>query len=331
MKHVLITGATGFLGRHLTRRLLSAGVPVRILARSVVSAQNLVDRGASLVVGDVTDAAAVRRALEGVSVVYHLAGKLFMPGVPAATYARTHVLGTKTLLAECAGIDRFVHCSTTGVLGVTGSRPAGEAAPPRPTNAYEQTKLEAECLVGQAQQRGLAAAIVRPGLVYGPGDLHLLGFFQAIQRGWFRPIGRRPAWLHPIYIDDLTDAFVVCGNHPAAVGQCFHIAGRQPVSIVALAEAIAMAVGVAPASGFIPLPLAGMAATVADRLPKKLQPRMPLSGSRVDFLTHSRVYDISHAEELLGFCPRVDLVEGIARAAAWYCREGYLRRPAAAR
>jgi nucleoside-diphosphate-sugar epimerase len=324
---VLITGATGFLGEHLTRRLLRDGASVRALARSAAKARPLVDQGAELVEGEVTDEGAVRRALEDVSVIYHLAGKLFIPGVPDEEYRRTHVEGTRTLLAaarERGGIERFVHCSTTGVLGAVGDRPVCEDAPFGPTNAYERTKLEAELLVRDAGTRGLPVAIVRPGLVYGPGDLHLLGFFRTIQRGLFRPIGRRPVWLHPIYIDDMTDAFVRCARDPRAVGECFHIAGQEPSTIATLATTIAGSLGVAKPRGFIPMPAARLLAAAGDALPASLRHSAPMTRSRLDFLTHSRVYDVTKARNVLDFVAATDLPTGIARTGAWYRQNGYL-------
>src|SRR5437763_134916 len=150
---VLVTGATGFLGAHLVRRLLADGARVRVLVRSATKAEALREQGAELAVGEIADRDAVRAALDEVAVVYHLAGKLFMPGVPADTYRRTHVEGTRVLLACCrehGRLERLVHCSTTGVLGVTGDRAVDETAPFRPTNVYEATKAEAELLVRDA-------------------------------------------------------------------------------------------------------------------------------------------------------------------------------------
>jgi nucleoside-diphosphate-sugar epimerase len=326
-RRVLITGATGFLGEHLTRRLLAHGGNVRVLARSAAKARLLVEQGAELVEGEIIDGQALRQALRDVSVVYHLAGKLFIPGVPAAEYRRTHVEGTHTLLAGCqehGSIVRFVHCSTTGVLGVTGDKPADETAPFRPTNAYEQTKLEAELLVRDAAKQGFPAVVVRPGLIYGPGDLHLLGFFRSIQQGLFRPIGRRPVWLHPIYIDDMTEAFVHCAEHPGAVGETFHIAGREPVTLETLAAAIAHSLGVTPPHGRIPMPVAQAVALAGDLLPARLRHRAPLTRSRLDFLTHSRAYQVTKAQALLEFAASTDLATGMARTAAWYREAGYL-------
>jgi nucleoside-diphosphate-sugar epimerase len=309
------------------RRLLAGGARVRVLARSPERARPLVEQGAEVVIGDITDDAAVASALEGAEIVYHLAGRLFIPGVPASVYRETHVVGTRLVLARCKerdGIRRFVHCSTTGVLGATGDMPANEDAVTRPGNAYEATKAEAEIEVRRAGQAGLPTVIVRPGLVYGPGDLHLLGFFRAILRRRFRPIGRRPVWLHPIFIDDMSEALIRCATYPSAVGECFNIAAPKPVLLTELAAAIAAAEGTHLPSGRIPIPAARAVAAAGDLLPRGMRQSAPLTRSRLDFLTHSRVYDVSKAQLVLGFRAAVDLPTGIARAVAWYRANGHL-------
>jgi nucleoside-diphosphate-sugar epimerase len=324
---VLVTGGTGFLGTRLVHRLLSERVAVRVLVRSPAKAKPLIDDGAEVVVGEITDEQAVAASLEDVSVVYHLAGRLLIPGIQPDEYRRTHVEGTRLLLSHClrqSGLERFVHCSTTGVLGATGDRPADESAPVRPTNIYEATKAEAETAVRSAWPDGFPAVIVRPGLVYGPGDLHLLGFFRAVLRRRFRPIGSRPVRLHPIYIDDMIEALVACSRCPGAVGECFHIAGRESVPLAALAEAIARAGGTSLPSGRIPLPAARTAAFVGDRLPPKLRRSAPLTRTRLDFLIHSRVYDVEKARRVLDFAATTDLQTGIATTLAWYRRQGLL-------
>jgi nucleoside-diphosphate-sugar epimerase len=325
----LVTGATGFLGESLVRRLVRDRTQVRALVRSREKAAAFENIGVDTVVGDVNDERAVAKALDGVAVVYHLAGKLFDPASPANQYRRTHVGGTTCLIEQCAGnaeLRRFVHCSTTGVVGATGTTPAGEDAPMRPTNAYEATKAEAEVAVRTACARGLPAVIVRPGLVYGPGDLHLLGFYRAVVAGRFRPIGHEPVFLHPVYIDDMTEAFLRCASHPNAVGECYNIAGREPVTLAELAHNIAHAAGSKTRTGHIPLPVARAAARVGDLLPTRYRNRAPLTTSRLDFLTHSRVYSVSKAELELGFVARTDLRTGIELTVAWYREHGYLPR-----
>jgi nucleoside-diphosphate-sugar epimerase len=323
---VLVTGATGFMGASLVNGLRVRGEHVRVLARSPAKAARLTDQGAEVVIGDITERRAVADAVDGARVVYHLAGRLFEPCVPASEYHRTHVEGTKILLDRCqaCSVERLVHCSTTGVLGVTGDGAADETAPYRPTNAYEATKAQAEQTVRERARRGLPAVIARPGLVYGPGDLHLLPFFRAVLRRQFRPIGRRTVWLHPIYIDDMTEALLRCGDRTEALGECFHLAARAPVPLAGLADAIARAGGTSVPRGRIPLPAARAAAAVGDRLPSHLKQSAPLTRSRLDFLTHSRVYDVTKAQRMLGFVASTDLPTGAARSLAWYREQGYL-------
>jgi len=330
----LVTGGTGFLGASLTHRLLSDGARVRVLARSGTRAKPLADLGAEIAIGDITDGAALRAAVDGMQVIYHLAGPLLVPGIPAGQYWRTHVLGTKLLLDSCEnapGLERFVYCSTTGVLGVTGDRPADEDAPFRPTNVYERAKADAETAVRHSWRRGFPVVIARPGLVYGPGDIHLLPFFRSILRRRFRPIGRRKAWLHPIYIDDMTEALVRCGQRSAAIGECFHLAGKEPVAVSDLARAIARAEGTRLPAGHIPVSVARVVAGLGDRLPPGLKQHVPLTRSRIDFLTHSRVYDVTKAARLLDFAAATDLPTGLARTVAWYRQRGYLPPEATAR
>jgi nucleoside-diphosphate-sugar epimerase len=323
---VLVTGATGFLGASLLARLLPRA-RVRVLVRSRAKAKAVADAGAEVIVGDITDRSAVTAAVDGVEIVYHLAGRLLLPDVPASEYRRTHVQGTTILLDACErsnSVGRFVHCSTTGVLGVTGERRADENAPMRPTNVYEETKAQAELAVREAIADGFPAVVARPGLVYGPGDLHLLPFFRAVLRNRFRPIGSRAVWLHPIYIDDLSEGLMRCGYHPAARGECFHLAGPEPVPLAELAAEIARAGGTRVPPGRIPMLAAHIAATLGDALPAKLRRSVPLTRSRLEFLTHSRVYDVTKAERVLGFEARTDLGTGACKTVAWYRDAGYL-------
>ncbi|GCE18009.1 NAD-dependent epimerase/dehydratase family protein [Dictyobacter kobayashii] len=185
---IAVTGATGFLGTALVQRLLEVedGQQIRILARDPSKARRLFGTNVEIIAGDITDQAQVGRTLHNVQVVYHLAGQLYHPIYPAHDYIRTHVEGTHTLLTACQkapDLQRLLYCSSTGVFGVTGRQPATEEAEYAPTNPYEAAKVACELLVAQAyHERGLPVSILRPGLVYGPGDLHLLGLFQAIQK-----------------------------------------------------------------------------------------------------------------------------------------------------
>jgi nucleoside-diphosphate-sugar epimerase len=324
----LVTGATGFLGSALTTELVKRRQEVRILVRDEKKAREQFDDAVSITVGDITNAAQVQQAVNGVTTIYHCVGKLYHPSIPTALYYQTHVGGTETLLKVCRRQDqlrRIVHISTTGVHGVTGTTPANENAPFAPGNPYEATKLESELLALKAyQEHGLPVSVVRPGLVYGPGDLHLLGFFKAIKKGLFRVIDGGKALLHPIYIDDMVAAMLLCAEQPQAIGRVYNIAGDQPVTIRRLATAIAHALDRKLPTESIPLWLANLASDIFALIPNMRGEHAPLTRSRVTFLTHSRVYDISRARSELGYKPEVGLEEGIKRTSVWYYKHHYL-------
>ncbi len=325
---ILVTGATGFLGSALVTELIRQKQPVRILARDEQKARAQFGDAVTIIVGDINDEEPVRRAVDGATIIYHLVGRLYHPSTPPELYYRTHVEGTRILLNACkeqSQIQRIVHCSTTGVHGETGKTPAAEDAPFAPTNPYEVTKLEAELLALRAwQEQGLPVSVARPGLVYGPGDLHLLGFFSSIQKGLFRVIDGGKALLHPIYIDDMTAAFLLCAECPQSIGHSYNLAGDHPVTMRELATAIAHSLNKELPGGSIPLWLANIASDIFALTPGIRGEKAPLTRSRVKFLTHSRVYDISRAKNELSFSTGVQLEEGMKRTAAWYRKHKYL-------
>lgn len=327
---ILVTGATGFLGSALVTQLIKQepGVEIRILAREEGKARKQFGEAVTIITGEITDPEAVQSAVDGASIIYHFAGRLYHPSTPAELYYQTHVIGTRTLLDACAGqsqLRRIVHCSTTGVHGVTGKTPAAEDAPFAPTNPYEETKLQGELLALQAhKEQGLPVSVARPGLVYGPGDLHLLGFFSSIKKGLPCLIDGGKAMIHPIYIDDMTEAFLLCAERQEAVGRSYNIAGERPVSFRELVASIARVLGKKSPEGSIPLWLANLASDTFALLPGFKGEDAPLTRSRVKFLTNSRVYDTRRARTELGFTPGMGLDEGMRFTAQWYQKHEYL-------
>lgn len=324
----VVTGATGFLGSNLVAELLKRQQSVRILARDAQKAHRLFGDAVTIISGDIADGRQVRQAVAGATTIYHVAGCLYHPSIRLERYEHIHVEGTRVLLKACQEqkqLQRLVYVSTTGVFGITGDTYATEDAPFAPTNVYEATKMKGELLALKAhQQDRLPVTIVRPGLVYGPGDLHLLGFFLSIQKGVFRVIAGGKALLHPVYIDDLIAALLLCAERPQALGRGYNIAGAQPVTVRELASAIAHALNRKLSAGNIPLWLANLASDVFAIVPGIRGEHAPLTRSRVKFLTNSRAYDISRAKSELHYTPSIELEEGIKRTAEWYYTQGYL-------
>jgi dihydroflavonol-4-reductase len=329
--NVLVTGATGFTGGHLSTTLARRGYRVRALvreqSRARFRASEAARAGAIEVVGDLTDREAVRRAAEGADVVYHIAATYREAGQPDSAYTAINVEGTRHVLlgAKTAGARRVVHCSTGGVHGHIERPPATEDAPLAPGDVYQETKLAAESLAREFGEREeLEVVIARPIGIYGPGDTRFLRMFRGIARGRFPILGSGEVFYHLTYIDDLVEGFRLCGETPGAAGRTYILAGPRYTTLKELTVLIARELGVAPPRWHLPVwPFwaAGLACEIVC-VPLRIEP--PLYRRRVDFFTKSRAFDTSRARLELGFEPKVDLEDGIHRTAQWYIQEGLL-------
>ena len=318
---VLVTGASGFIGGHLVTALRSRGIRTRALIRREAAGPALLAAGADVLVGDLRDPGIARQAVAGVTEVFHLAGRLFSPGVNPGEYQSTHVDATVMLLDACraTGADiGFLLCSTTGVHGPTNGRTASEDDAPSPANAYEATKAAAERAARRmSRQYGIRLAIARPGLVFGPGDLHLLGLFRAIRRGVYRMLGSGSNRTHPIYVSDVIDGLFRAAAAADASGRSYHLVGPSPVTMREFSEAIAGAIGNRLSPRHLPVRLAYAVGAGFELLPipRRL---LPLTRSRVRFMTQDRAYDSSRAREELGFVAGTPLKDGLSRTVTWY-------------
>lgn len=322
---VLVTGATGFTGGHLARELCRRGHDVVALVRDERKAAPLKDLGMELRAGDLTDRDAVARAVAGCNVVYHIAAMYREAKHGDEMYRRVNVDGTRHIVEEArrAKVGRVVHCSTVGVHGDVAV-PASESAPFAPGDIYQQTKLEAELLVSALMRDGFPGVIFRPVGIHGPGDLRFLKLFRTVARGQFRMIGSGDVLYHMTYIDDLVNGIILCGEHPAALGQTYILSGPRYTTLNELVEAIAVAVERPVPRGRIPLFPVKVAARMCEMLCKPLGMEPPLHMRRLDFFIKDRGFTSAKAHRELGYVPRVALADGLAHTAHWYRKQGLL-------
>jgi dihydroflavonol-4-reductase len=324
---VLVTGASGFTGGHLSRMFVRGGYKVRGLARTATQASDMAKAGIDPVLGDLDDRGSLNRAAKDVDVVYHIAAVYRQAGIARSTYRAVNATAVGELIeaAADAGVKRLVHCSTVGVHGDIKDPPANEDAPLHPGDIYQETKVEGEQIARDAARRtGLAVTIARPSGIYGPGDRRLLKLFKGIARRRFVVLGSGDIFYHLTYIDDLVEGFRLCGEVPAAANRTYILAGGEVTTLNELVRRIAQQAHVAPPSIKLPVwPfwLAG-AACEAVCVPLGIEP--PLYRRRVDFFTKSRAFDISRARAELGFAPQVGLTDGIQKTLAWYREHGWL-------
>ena len=325
---ILVTGATGFTGGYLARRLArEKGNSVRAFVRDRQRAEELATQGIELSVGDLRDPVSIDRAMEGIDIVYHLAATFRDASVPDKEMWAINAQGVKNMLdaAVRARIKRFVHCSTIGVHGDISGPPADESAPYNPGDIYQETKTAGEKIALEYIQQGkLPIVVFRPGGIYGPGDFRFLKLFRSIKRGFFVMLGSGEVLYQLVYIDDLIDGIIKCGTLENVVGEMYILTGNSPITLNQLTASIAAAVEAPKPRWHFPIAPVYLAGYMCELFCKPLRIEPPIYRRRVDFFRKDRVFTIAKARQELDFCPKVDLETGLVRTANWYREHGLL-------
>jgi nucleoside-diphosphate-sugar epimerase len=326
MTKVLITGITGFVGSALAQALAAEGAELFGLVRPSADHSRLEGLPITYLEGDVTVPQSLAGLFDWVDWVIHAAGMLGRAGVPESAYHQLHVNGTNNVLGEIEKLDNppnVLYVSSPGVLGPISGKPADETAPLAPSNAYERSKAAAETVAHIYARQGIPIVMARPEFIYGPGDWHVLGLFQAIQKGRFFTIDHGRATCHPTYIDDAIDGMLRCLKR-GQPGQIYHIAGPEPISFRLLADTIATAVGVPAPRYNLPRWLAMAGATALEIGGGVLKFTPPLSRDGVAFFSEDRRFSWQKAHQSIGYTPRFDLPTGVQKTVAWYRAQGLL-------
>jgi len=326
MPKILVTGATGFTGGKLVKRLTENGQEVVAFVRSTSNTAHLEKIGADCRVVDIKNEASVMDHFEAFDVVYHIAAAYRTEHSDRSEFYDVNVLGTRNLLeaARTFNAGRFVHCSTVGVQGEIEDPPANENYRTKPGDHYQASKLDGEQTARQYFAQGLPGCVVRPVGIYGSGDTRFLKLFKAIHRGKFVMIGSGETLYHLTFIDDLISGFILAGTHPAAAGEVFTIAGARYTTLNELVALIARILNTSVPKWRIPAWSVLTAAHLCDRICRPLGISPPIYPRRVEFFILDRAFSIQKAQNLLGYQPQVGLEEGLRRTAEWYQTNGLL-------
>lgn len=325
--NILVTGGTGFTGTALVRRLIEEGHSVVALDyQEGLECDTLRSLGARVIIGSVTDAAAVDQSMKGIELVFHLAAAFRELNVPKTFYDQVNVEGTRIVLqaARREGVRKFVYCSTCGVHGNVDHPPANEDAPIQPADYYQRTKYEAEPLV-KREAGDMETVILRPAAIYGPGDPErFFMIFRRVAKGTFPMFGSGRTLYHPLYIDNLVDAFLLCMPPGVGNGREYLIADEHYYAIEDIVRAVGRALDVPVRIPHYPILPVVVVGHVVETICKPFGVTPPIFPRRVDWFRQNRAFDITRARQELGYRPLVELEEGLRRTGAWYRQMGYL-------
>ena len=326
---ILVTGGTGFTGKALVRRLLDEGHHVVALDyKEGLKTEELRQWGAEVVIGSVTDRDCVKRCMQGVDIVQHLAAAFRELNVPESYYDHVNVDGTRLCLEEAhaANVKKFIYCSTCGIHGNVTDPPTDEDHNIAPADYYQSTKYKAEpvCL-DFMKETGLPVTILRPSAIYGPGDperFHMI--FKRVARGRFPMFGNGKTLYHPVYIDNLVDACVLAMDLTKGNGEAYLIADEEYVPIKDLVRRIGQALQVDVKIKHYPLWPVMIAGHICEKICTPLRISPPIFPRRVDWYRQNRAFNINKAKRDLGYFPHVGLDEGLRRTGEWYRQENLI-------
>jgi nucleoside-diphosphate-sugar epimerase len=312
---ILVTGATGFVGRHLVRALLRRDHAVRAFGRDPQACAGLKDEGAEVLRGDLRDAEAVDAACDGAEAVYHV-GALSAPWGKLADFCAINVNGTRHVLAGCQahGVRRLIHISSPSVVfsgrDVINSTESA-SCPRRFLCDYSWSKKLAEDLV---RGSGVPAVIVRPKAVFGPGDTSLLPrLVDRARAGRLPQVGSGDNLIDLTYVDNVVEALVLALTADAAPGRTYTVTNGEPVRLWDTVRQVLGRLGIAPKLRRVPYRLAYMIAAGLEWKARLFGGEPALTRYLAAILGRTQTYDITAARRDLGYRPVVSVAAGLER------------------
>lgn len=320
-QRIAVTGAGGFIGQALCRRLTEKGADVVGIERRAETGSAVGATGAQFVAADVLDGSAIAAALDGCDGLIHTAAIVGDWG-SMEQFIEVNVRGSCTVFdaADAAGVKRIAHLSSVASWGYEFSSDLEEEAAPRASGApYADTKAASDYL---ALRRG--AAVVRPGDVYGPGSVPwTIRPIEALRAGRFALPGQGDALMTLVYIDDLVDCILRALTTEAAAGQAVTAWDGVPITTSEFFGRYAQMLGQKNVRT-APAPIIEAIALLSEVAAKLSGTEPSISREAIRYVSRQAVYPNTRARELLGWAPEVDFDEGMARTEQWLRAEGLL-------
>ena len=322
----LVTGGGGFLGGAIVRQLLETGYLVRSFSRNKYPKLDRLD--VEVRQGNITSPEAVNEACEGCDIVFHVAAKVGIWG-RYHDYYNVNVRGTDNIIQACRslGIGRLVYTSTPSVIFDSGDMEGVDEAIPYPSNykaPYPKTKAIAEAAVLAANDVRLATVVLRPHLIWGPDDTHLIpAILNRGRRGSLFRIGSRSRLVDFTYVDNAAEAHLLAAQNlwpgSEVAGKAFFISDGNPIPLWDFVNRVLKCAGLQPVNRSVSQRLAYGGALFYELLYTilSIEREPPLTRFLVDELVTAHWFDISSASRLLGYHPRISTDEGFERLTHW--------------
>jgi len=325
----LVTGATGFIGPFLIRRLTDLGHSCRCLIRAGSNITPLKGLNVEFVAGDITDPKTLAGTPDGTDGLIHMATLGHMSNFSAAEsqFDAVNVRGTVHVMSAAleAGVKRIVHCSTVAAMGICRDIPATEESACYPHHSYGRSKLRAEKeVLRMVTEQRLPAVITRFSMVYGPGDRRdLLKLVRLAKKGLFPKLGRKPKLTPLIHAEDAVGG-ILAALEKGKPGEIYLITNKQSEPFDKIRRIILEALGVHRFPLVVPEWAALSLATIVEKTFFLAGKTPPFSRKNIESTLADRVFSIEKAQKELGFHPMIDPEIGLRETVKWYQEKGWV-------
>lgn len=328
--NVLVTGGGGFLGKAIVKKLLVQKARVTSFSRGFYP--ELEKLGVAQIQGDIADEKAVLRASRGMGIVFHTAAKPDLWG-PFEAFFKANVVGTRNVIKACFEnkIDRLIYTSSPSVVFHSGDMENADESVGYPDHylaAYPRTKAMAEKEVIKASKNGLKTMILRPHLIWGPEDNHIVpGIIKRAKS--LKKIGRKDDLVDTIYIDNAADAHILSAQklveNPQLSGNIYFISQDEPMSKWDMANAFLEAAGLEPIKGHVSARTAYIAGAFFETLYRvfRIRKEPPMTRFAAKELATSHWFNISRAKKDLGYRPAVSTRQGLENLKQWLAQKDF--------
>lgn len=322
----LVTGASGYIGSWMVKFLLEKGEYVKAMVTSEKK-KNLVPDGAEIVVGDLRDKESLKKAVKNVTHIYNIASLFKKVSCPDSVFYDVNCEGVRRLFetAISEGVKRIVHCSTGGVLGDIENPPGKEDSPYNPGDIYQITKMEGEKIALNYFKSGkIKGVVIRPAMVYGPGDRRNFKIFKMLAKGWFFYIGKGDKYVHFVDVRDLVKAFYLAMEKEHLNAEIYIIAGEKALPLKEAIKIICSKLNVKEPTLHLPVKPMQIIGSICEVICKPFGIPPPIFRRRVDFFTKNRYFEWSKAARELGYKPSKTFEEEVADIITWYKEHNWL-------
>lgn len=321
----LITGGTGFVGRHLVRELVSRGAACRLLVRPRSQTDWLRDMdNIELWQGDITEPDSLKGIAEGVDYVYHLAAAGHVSAVSNKAFEKfikVNVDGTRNLITACGGcnIKKFVHFSSTAAMGLIRKKLVEELVEPQPFTPYQKSKLESEkAALMLGAELGISVVIVRPCMIYGPGGKgEFFRMCRLMKKGFFPKVGLGKNLTPLVYVGDVVRGAIKAAEKGVG-GEVYLLTSERSIELDRMRQLVLEAWGSRSFYPYVPVWFMLFAAWCFELL-ARISGKQPIVTRRnIASTVWDREFSIEKAKRQLGYCPQVGFREGIFETVEWF-------------